>query len=331
MANILEINELKQHFVVGKTKPIIGSKIKVLANDGISVSIAEGETLGLVGESGCGKSTFGRTITKLYKPTAGTILFDGQNITEMKGEKLRKLRKDFQIIFQDPYSSLDPKMTVGAIIGEALVEHKMFKSNSAELENYIIEIMEKCGLAGYMINRYPHQFSGGQRQRIGIARAIALKPKFIVCDEAVSALDVSIQSQIINLLVDLRKEFNFTYLFISHDLNVVRHISDRVGVMYLGKIVELADSKDIYNNTLHPYSKMLLEAVPKIDGGKADDHEVILGDIPSNSSVNPIKGCKFHTRCPIAEKKCSLEVPLLEEKEKNHFVACHLVCKNEEL
>ncbi len=327
---LLEVKDLKQHFVVGKTKPLFGEKIKVLANDGISVSIKEGETLGLVGESGCGKSTFGRTITKLYEPTEGSIVFDGIDITNLKGEELRKLRTDIQIIFQDPYSSLDPKMTVGAIIGEALVEHKMFKNNSPELEEYIKDIMQKCGLADYMINRYPHQFSGGQRQRIGIARAIALKPKFIVCDEAVSALDVSIQSQIINLLVDLRKEFNFTYLFISHDLNVVRHISDKVGVMYLGKVVELAESRDIYNNTQHPYSKMLLEAIPKIDGGRAVDREIILGDIPSNSSSNPIHGCKFHTRCPIAEDRCRKEVPELEEKERGHFVACHLVVKNEE-
>ena len=315
----VEINNLKKYFPV-KSQTLLGEKEFVKANDDVSFKIYEGETFGLVGESGCGKSTLGRTILKLLEPTEGQILLDGEDITEYGGRKMRPLRPKMQIIFQDPYSSLDPKQTVGQIIGEALTEHKMFKKGQ-ELEDYIIEVMDKCGLDGYMIHRYPHQFSGGQRQRIGIARALALNPKFIVCDEAVSALDVSIQSQVLNLLEELKEEENLTYLFISHDLSVVKHISDRIGVMYLGSLVELGPSENIYKDTLHPYTKALLSAVPTTDADKKTPSIILEGDIPSN--VHPPSGCKFHTRCPLATDKCREEVPAWREIREDHFVACH--------
>ena len=300
-----------------------GQNLCVIANDGIDLVIHEGETVGLVGESGCGKSTLGRTILKLYKPTAGEIFFEGENITNYSVTQMMPLRKKMQIIFQDPYSSLNPKMTVGQIIGEALLEHGMFNKKDPEYEKYVKEIMNTCGLADYMIYRYPHEFSGGQRQRIGIARALALKPKFIVCDEAVSALDVSIQSQIINLLNDLQKEFHLSYLFISHDLSVVKHISDRIGVMYLGNMVEFTDKREMYANPLHPYTKVLLSAIPETDLQKMRTKRRILleGDIPSNI-ITPT-GCKFHTRCPIAKDICKREVPQFKEEKPGHFVACH--------
>ena len=300
-----------------------GQNLCVIANDGIDLIIHEGETVGLVGESGCGKSTLGRTILKLYKPTAGEIFFEGENITNYTVPQMMPLRKKMQIIFQDPYSSLNPKMTVGQIIGEALLEHGMFNKKDPEYEKYVKEIMNTCGLADYMIYRYPHEFSGGQRQRIGIARALALKPKFIVCDEAVSALDVSIQSQIINLLNDLQKEFHLSYLFISHDLSVVKHISDRIGVMYLGNMVEFTDKREMYANPLHPYTKVLLSAIPETDLQKMRTKRRILleGDIPSNI-ITPT-GCKFHTRCPIAKDICKREVPQFKEEKPGHFVACH--------
>ena len=300
-----------------------GQNLCVIANDGIDLVIHEGETVGLVGESGCGKSTLGRTILKLYKPTAGEIFFEGENITNYTVPQMMPLRKKMQIIFQDPYSSLNPKMTVGQIIGEALLEHGMFNKKDPEYEKYVKEIMNTCGLADYMIYRYPHEFSGGQRQRIGIARALALKPKFIVCDEAVSALDVSIQSQIINLLNDLQKEFHLSYLFISHDLSVVKHISDRIGVMYLGNMVEFTDKREMYANPLHPYTKVLLSAIPETDLQKMRTKRRILleGDIPSNL-ITPT-GCKFHTRCPIAKDICKREVPQFKEEKPGHFVACH--------
>ena len=300
-----------------------GQNLCVIANDGIDLVIHEGETVGLVGESGCGKSTLGRTILKLYKPTAGEIFFEGENITNYTVPQMMPLRKKMQIIFQDPYSSLNPKMTVGQIIGEALLEHGMFNKKDPAYEKYVKEIMNTCGLADYMIYRYPHEFSGGQRQRIGIARALALKPKFIVCDEAVSALDVSIQSQIVNLLNDLQKEFNLSYLFISHDLSVVKHISDRIGVMYLGNMVEFTDKREMYANPLHPYTKVLLSAIPETDLQKMRTKRRILleGDIPSNI-ITPT-GCKFHTRCPIAKDICKREVPQFKEEKPGHFVACH--------
>ncbi len=300
-----------------------GEKLYVRANDGIDLKIYEGETVGLVGESGCGKSTFGRTILKLYEPTEGQIFFNGEEITNYSVSEMVKLRQEMQIIFQDPYSSLNSRMPVGTIIGEALLEHGIYKKSDEAFEDYVKEIMRTCGLADYMIYRYPHEFSGGQRQRIGIARALALKPKFIVCDEAVSALDVSIQSQVINLLKDLQKEYGLAYLFISHDLSVVKHISDRIGVMYLGDMVEFADKKDLYADPQHPYTQALLSAVPETDLEKSRNKRriVLEGDIPSNIVVPT--GCKFHTRCPIAKGICKREIPEFKEVAEDHFVACH--------
>ena len=300
-----------------------GERLYVKANDGINLTIYEGETVGLVGESGCGKSTYGRSVLKLYVPTAGEIFFNGVNITNYSETDMVPLRQEMQIIFQDPYSSLNPRQTVGQIIGEALLEHGIYKNRDDEFENYVKEIMKTCGLDDYMIYRYPHEFSGGQRQRIGIARALALKPKFIVCDEAVSALDVSIQSQVINLLNDLQKKFGMAYLFISHDLSVVKHISDRIGVMYLGDMVEFTDKHSLYENPLHPYTKALLSAIPETDLDRARNKRRILleGDIPSNVIVPT--GCKFHTRCPVATDICTKKVPEFNEVEKGHFVACH--------
>ncbi len=300
-----------------------GERLYVKANDGIDIVIHEGETVGLVGESGCGKSTFGRTILKLYEPTDGQIFFEGEDITEYSSSEMIPLRQKMQIIFQDPYSSLNPRMTVGTLIGEALLEHGIYKRNDPAFEEYVKEIMRTCGLADYMIYRYPHEFSGGQRQRIGIARALALKPKFIVCDEAVSALDVSIQSQVINLLKDLQKEYKLAYLFISHDLSVVKHISDRIGVMYLGDMVEFSEKHDLYDNPQHPYTKALLSAVPETDLQKMRNKKriVLEGDIPSNIVVPT--GCKFHTRCPIAKGICKREIPEFKEVSEGHFVACH--------
>ncbi len=305
------------------TDLVHGDKLHVKANDGITLKVFEGETVGIVGESGCGKSTYGRSLLKLYKPTSGQILFEGKDITHYNTKEMMPLRTEMQIIFQDPYSSLDPRMTVGQIIGEALVEHKMYQKGSKELEEYILETMTICGLADYMIHRYPHEFSGGQRQRIGIARALALKPKFIVCDEAVSALDVSIQSQIINLLKDLQKNFGIAYLFISHDLSVVKHISDRIGVMYLGNMVELAPKHKLYENPQHPYTQALLSAIPVTDLELVRSRKRILldGDLPSN--VIPPSGCKFHTRCPIAKDICRRTEPKWEKLDEDHYVSCH--------
>lgn len=320
-----EVSEELRHVLIEyeALSKVHGDKLYVKANDGISVAIYEGETVGLVGESGCGKSTFGRSILKLYEPTEGEIIYNGTNITNFSETEMVPLRQEMQIIFQDPYSSLNPRQTVGQIIGEALLEHGIFKTRNDEWENYVKEIMKTCGLDDYMIYRYPHEFSGGQRQRIGIARALALKPKFIVCDEAVSALDVSIQSQVINLLNDLQKEFGLAYLFISHDLSVVKHISDRIGVMYLGDMVEFTDKHKLYENPQHPYTKALLSAIPETDLEKSRTKKRILleGDIPSNVIVPT--GCKFHTRCPIVKDVCKLDVPEFREISDGHFVACH--------
>jgi len=320
---ILEVKNLKKYFPI--KRGIVFSKHvgDVKAVDGVSFYIRKGETLGLVGESGCGKSTVARTIIRLLDPTDGEIIFDGVDISKLPYSSLRRIRRDMQIIFQDPYSSLNPRMTVSEIIGEPLQVHKIV-SSSKEREKRVQELLELVGLAPYHATRYPHEFSGGQRQRIGIARALALNPKFIVADEPTSTLDVSIRSQIINLLQDLQKEFKLTYLFISHDLAVIRHICDRIAVMYLGKIVELSENEDLYTSPLHPYTQALLSAIPIPDPELVEKRKkiVLTGDVPS--PVNPPSGCRFHPRCPSAMDICSKIEPELKEIKPNHFVACHL-------
>lgn len=317
---ILKVENLKKYFPIkaGVIQKTVGY---VKAVDDVSFEIKKGETLGLVGESGCGKSTTGRTILRLLEKTEGTVNFKGVDLYGMKKEELRKMRPEMQIIFQDPYSSLNPRMTIGEIIGEALLEHKL--ATKEDVTDKVLEVMKMCGLATYHIRRYPHEFSGGQRQRIGIARALALNPEFIVADEPVSALDVSIQSQIINLLTDSQEKYGFSYLFISHDLSVVKHISHRVGVMYLGSLIELAPKKELYDNPLHPYTKALLSAVPLPDPTIRRDRMLLKGDIPS--PANPPSGCKFHTRCPYAMDICSKEAPEYRNVGNEHFIACHLV------
>ena len=321
---LLTVRDLKQYFPVKKTK-LREKQRYVRANDGISLDIYAGETLGLVGESGCGKSTFGRTLLQLYPQTHGEVIYhkDGKDIDlkKLPKEEMRVLRKDLQLIFQDPYSSLNPRMTVGQIIGEGLVSHGVFKRGDPAMRDYIFKVMESCGLATYMFGRYPHQFSGGQRQRIGIARSLALNPSFVVCDEAVSALDVSIQSQILNLLTELKEKQNLTYLFITHDLSVVKYISDRIGVMYLGNLVELAPTEELFANTMHPYTEALLSAIPVVDEDDKRERILLEGDIPS--PVNPPSGCKFHTRCRYCQEKCKKEVPEWVDVGNNHYVACH--------
>ena len=328
---LLSVRDVKQYFPVKKTK-LRETQRYVRANDGISLDIYAGETLGLVGESGCGKSTLGRTLLQLYPQTHGQVLYykDGKEIDlkSLSKEEMRVLRKDLQLIFQDPYSSLNPRMTVGQIIGEGLVSHGVFKRGDPAMRDYIFQVMERCGLATYMFGRYPHQFSGGQRQRIGIARSLALNPSFVVCDEAVSALDVSIQSQILNLLSDLKEKQNLTYLFITHDLSVVKYISDRIGVMYLGNMVELAPTEELFANTLHPYTEALLSAIPVEDEDDKRERILLEGDIPS--PVNPPSGCKFHTRCRYCQQKCMEEVPEWTDVGNNHFVACHFPLRHKE-
>ena len=318
---LLEVKDLKMYFPV--TAGIIFQRkvADVKAVDGVTFSIMKGETLGLVGESGCGKTTTGRAILQLYKPTEGNIIFEGRDLTQLSGSEMRAMRRKIQVIFQDPYGSLNPRMTCGDIVGEPLTVHKL-TTNKGEYRDRVAELLEVVGLNPYMGDRYPHEFSGGQRQRIGIARALAVNPSFIVCDEPVSALDVSIQAQVINLLEDLQERFGLTYLFIAHDLSVVRHISDRVAVMYLGHIVELADRNELYENPLHPYTKALLSAVPIPDPAiEATRERIILtGDVPS--PMNPPPGCVFHTRCPVMIDDCQLEMPELREVEPNHWVAC---------
>ena len=298
------------------------------ANDGISMEVREGETYGLVGESGCGKSTFGQAVLQLERPTHGEVLYHGVttpvDLTKCKGKALRTLRKDLQIIFQDPYSSLNPRMTVGQIIEEGVATHGFFKKGSEEMKAYTLEMMKKCGLQGYMAGRYPHQFSGGQRQRICIARALAVQPKFVVCDECVSALDVSIQSQILNLLTKLKKEEGLTYLFISHDLSVVRYISDRIGVMYLGKIVEEGRAEEVFETPRHPYTIALISAIPTIEE-KKEERILLSGNMPS--PLSPPAGCPFHTRCFMAQEICKRVPAPLQEVEKGHVCACHFAKK----
>lgn len=317
---LIKVENLKKYFPItaGVFQRTVGH---VKAVDGVSFEMAKGETLGIVGESGCGKSTMGRTVLRLMSKTEGNVYFKGKDVFAVKKNELRDLRTKMQIIFQDPYSSLNPRLTVGEIVGEALLDHKI--SSGKELRTRVMEVLDTCGLAPYHFDRYPHEFSGGQRQRIGIARALILNPEFIVADEPVSALDVSIQSQIINLLCDLQDKMGFSYLFISHDLSIVKHICSRVGVMYLGSMVELASKAELYANPLHPYTKALLSAVPVPDPTIKRDRIILQGDIPS--PANPPSGCKFHTRCPYAMKRCSEEIPEYKNVGDKHFVACHLV------
>ncbi len=315
---LLEVRHLKKYFVLGKN--LIGKPTSYLrAVDDVSFTLKKGETLGIVGESGCGKTTLGRTILKLYQPTSGQIFYNQQDIAGLKSAKMRPLRTEMQIIFQDPYSSLPPRSTVGGILSEPVKVHKIVPK--AQTREYVLNIMEKCGLRDYYYERYPHEFSGGQRQRICIARALSVNPKLVVCDEPVSALDVSIQAQIINLLKHLQNTMGFTYLFISHDLSVVKHISDRIGVMYLGSMVEFGDKKSIFSNPLHPYTQALFSAVPNPNPDEKMNRIVLKGDIPS--PANPPKGCKFHTRCPKAMEVCKHIAPVYKEYEPGHFAACH--------
>jgi oligopeptide transport system ATP-binding protein len=320
---LLDVRDLKMYFPI--TRGIIFQRQvgAIKAVDGLNFTMFKGETLGLVGESGCGKSTTGRAILQLYRPTNGEVFFEGTDITKSKGEDLRKMRRRMQMIFQDPYASLNPRMTVGSIIGEPLEVHNI-GSSKKERQERVQELLKTVGLNPYFVNRYPHEFSGGQRQRIGVARALAVNPAFIVCDEPISALDVSIQAQIINLLEDLQDELGLTYLFIAHDLSVVRHISDRIAVMYLGKIVELADRDELYENPMHPYTQALLSAVPIPDPKIETQRKRIIleGDVPS--PANPPKGCNFSTRCPRVMDICREQEPPFNEYKPDHYTACFL-------
>jgi len=311
---ILEVKNLQKHFHVGKGV--------VQAVDGVTFSIKKGETLGLVGESGCGKSTTGRTIIRLYEPTGGEVIFNGKDITKLKGKEFKQFSREMQMIFQDPYASLNPRMTVADIIGEGIDIHGL--ASGKERMERIYHLLDVVGLNKEHANRFPHEFSGGQRQRIGIARALAVEPEFIIADEPISALDVSIQAQVVNLLQDLQKEHGLTYLFIAHDLSMVKHISDRIGVMYLGTMVELTESVELYEKPLHPYTEALLSAIPLPDPEieKKRERIILEGDVPS--PINPPSGCRFRTRCPKAMPECAIETPQLKEVEPGHFVACHL-------
>jgi oligopeptide transport system ATP-binding protein len=320
---LLSVRNLKMHFPITRGIIIQRQVGSIKAVDGITFDLIRGETLGLVGESGCGKSTTGRAILQLYDPTDGEVIFEGQDLTKMKSGDLRRMRRRMQMIFQDPYASLNPRMTVGSIVGEPLEVHNI-GSNRKERQERVQELLKIVGLNPYFINRYPHEFSGGQRQRIGVARALAVNPSFIVCDEPISALDVSIQAQVINLLEDLQGDLGLTYLFIAHDLSVVRHISDRIAVMYLGKIVELADRDDLYENPLHPYTQALLSAVPIPDPEieKKRQRIILEGDVPS--PANPPKGCNFNTRCPRVMDICRQYEPAFTDVGSGHFTACFL-------
>jgi oligopeptide/dipeptide ABC transporter ATP-binding protein len=313
---LLEVRDLKQHFTINKG--FLGKKKTVKAVDGVSFSVKEGETLGIVGESGCGKSSLGRSILRLIEPTSGEIKYKGKNITELKGKALKDLRKEMQIVFQDPFASLNPRNTVRDILEAPLIIHGM--GNRKQRLEIIESLIDKIGLRKEQLTQYPHEFSGGQRQRIGIARSLTLKPKLIIADEPVSALDVSVQSQVLNLMSSLQDEFDLSYIFISHDLSVVQHISDRVAVMYLGKIVELADVDELYSNPQHPYTQALLSAVPVPDPKQKRERIILQGDLPS--PVNQPTGCTFHTRCPKATAECKTIVPELREKSFDHWISC---------
>ena len=315
---LLEVKNIKKWFPAKKS-PFSREKVYIKAVDGVSFTLNEGETLGVVGESGCGKSTMGRTVLRLIEPTEGQVLFEGKDYTALKDAELRKSRTDLQIIFQDPYASLDPRMTIGDIIAEPL--DIQLKLPAKERMERVLKTMERVGLNTRYVNRYPHEFSGGQRQRIGIARAIVLEPKLMVCDEPVSALDVSIQAQVLNLLMDLQKEMGMAYIFISHDLSVIKHISDRVAVMYLGHVVEIAEKADLYNHPMHPYTVALLSAIPVPDRKHKKEKIVLEGDLPS--PANPPSGCIFHTRCYKAKDICKTEAPELKDCENGHCCACH--------
>ena len=326
--SLLSVIGLKKYFPVGGS--IFGKRKYLRANENINLEIERGETYSLVGESGSGKSTLGRTILGLHKPTAGKVIYRGTGeeieLTSLSGKQMRPLRSDLQIIFQDPYSSLNPRMTIGQMIEEGVATHKYFRRGTPQMREYVVSVMEKCGLQADALYRYPHQFSGGQRQRVCIARALAVKPKFIVCDECVSALDASIQSQILNLLHELKEKEDLTYLFISHDLSVVRHISDRIAVMYLGNIVETGTAKQVFENPRHPYTLALISAAPSLKKSKAEKEPILLGgNVPS--PISPPSGCKFHTRCFMACDICRLNPAPIVEIEKGHFVSCHFASK----
>jgi peptide/nickel transport system ATP-binding protein/oligopeptide transport system ATP-binding protein len=315
--NLIEVENLVKYF------PVRGGLLQrvvawVQAVDDVSFFIREGETLGLVGESGCGKTTVGRTMLRLIEPTSGKVYFDGVNVFNLRGRELKKMRRNMQIIFQDPYASLDPRMPIGESIAEGLKIHNI--GTHSERYDVVIDMLRKVGLEDYHVRRYPHEFSGGQRQRIGIARALALRPKFIVCDEPVSALDVSIQSQVLNILKDLQKDYSLTYMFIAHNLSVVEHISDRVAVMYLGKLVEMAAREELFRNPLHPYTQALMSAIPIPDPTIKRERIILPGDVPS--PLNPPSGCRFHPRCPVVMDHCSVEEPKFKEVSPDHWVAC---------
>ncbi len=317
--NLIEVKNLKKYF------PVRGGILQrvqawVQAVDDVSFAVRRGECLGLVGESGCGKTTVGRTILRLIPATAGQVIFEGRDLFALRGDQVKAIRRDMQIIFQDPYSSLDPRMPIGESVGEGLKAHGI--TNARERNETVVNMLRKVGLEEYHARRYPHEFSGGQRQRIGIARALATRPKFIVCDEPVSALDVSIQAQVLNILRELQREFQLTYMFIAHNMSVVEHISDRVAVMYLGKIVEVTDRRTLYNNPQHPYTRALMSAIPIPEPDLQRERIVLTGDVPS--PLHPPSGCRFHTRCPVAFDRCQVEEPPLVDLGGEHFAACHL-------
>jgi len=316
---LLSVRNLKKYFLLKRTT-VFGPREWVYAVDGVNLDVGRGETLGLVGESGCGKSTLGRTILHLIEPTDGRIVYEGQDITHLKPARLKKIRAEMQIIFQDPYSSLNPRLTIEHIVGDALKTHGL--ASGSEIPDRVADILDKVGIHREKMKCFPHEFSGGQRQRIGIARALILRPKLIICDEPVSALDVSIQAQVINLLGDLKKEFQLSYILIAHDLSVVNYVSNRIAVMYLGKIIELTDSKKLLAKPLHPYTQALMSAVPVLDPDRKKKRIILKGDVPS--PVNPPSACRFHPRCPKAMEVCSRVEPLWAEVEPNHFTMCHL-------